>query len=240
MHRTTTPLLGVLAAASLVLAPTAAQAQGQTLWYNGNLFGQGGLRNQIGGGSTARIFDDFAVTDPGGWTVTGLWTNTYFLSGFFGGPPNVTQADWSIRTGVSAGSGGTVLYSGVSPVSRTATGRAPNFLYSEYTLRVSGLSLDLAPGTYWLNVTPLFGGDAFASPTRGSGAVGLPAGNNGSAFFDRPNAPFVAQTSDFSLGVAGTVRATSEAIPEPGSLALALPGLLALAGAASRSRRRTF
>jgi len=140
----------------------------------------------------------------------------------------VTQADWSIRTGrLSEGNAGTLIAGGVGAATRTLTGRAPNFLYQEYTLEVAGLSVFLVPGTYWLNVTPLFGGDAFVSATRGGNAIGVPLGNNGNAFLDWPSGGynFAGQgQQNFSLGVRGV------AVPEPGTSALVLGVLLPLAG----------
>lgn len=210
-------LLGLLLAGN---RPASAQAATQTLWYNGDLFGQNTLINHIGGSVNARVFDNFIVTAPGGWQLTSVFSNNAFIASFFGGPPNVTQADWSIRTGLSEGNAGTIVASGVGAATRTLTGRAPNFLYQEYTIEVSGLlSVFLAPGTYWLNVTPLFGGDAFVTSTRGDNAIGLPKGNDGNAFLDWPGGGFnVAGQGqrDYSMGVRGV------AIPEPGTGALLL------------------
>jgi hypothetical protein len=210
-----------------------ASAQSQTLWYNGNLFGQDSLRNHIGGGTEARVFDDFVVTNPGGWQITSAWSNQWFFSSFFGAPPTVRQAEWSIRTGMSEGNGGTILASGISSASVTSTGRIPNFLYQEYTIRVSDLNVFLAPGAYWLNVTPLFAGDTYLSVTRGGNAVGVPAGNNGNSFFDWPSngSRFAARQQDFSMGVAGQV------VPEPATGVLAVSALVPLLGAALRRRR---
>jgi len=52
--------------------PASAQAP-QTLWYNGDLFGQNLLINHIGGSVNARVFDDFIVTAPGGWQLTSVF-----------------------------------------------------------------------------------------------------------------------------------------------------------------------
>jgi hypothetical protein len=184
LSRVAVALASVLALGLLVGSSPASAQETKTLWYNGDLFGQIGRRNQIGGGTEARVFDNFLVTDPLGWRVEEVFSNNYFLSLF---PPSGTlEADWSFRTGVSEGNGGTIVAGGVASATAASTGRIPNFLYREYQITVSGLDVLLAPGMYWLNVTPVYAGDAFVSGTRGGNAVGLPAGSDGNAFLDVP------------------------------------------------------
>jgi hypothetical protein len=113
-----------------------------------------------------------------------------------------------------------------------ATGRS-GFGLDEYTITVSGLNILLAPGTYWLQVTPIDSGSgrSFLSTTSGLNAVGTPPGNNGNSFFDSsvfgaafsPASDFVGSDNDnFSLGVVGVVSA----VPEPSSLAMVGVGAL--------------
>jgi hypothetical protein len=71
-------------------------------------------------------------------------------------PPATLPAVWSIRTGAGPGDPGQVLAGGVADALETPTGRA-----NEYQIAVSGLSLDLKPGVYFLQVSPI-------SPTAGS------------------------------------------------------------------------
>jgi GDP-mannose 4,6 dehydratase len=67
-------------------------------------------------------------------------------------PPAV--AFWSINEDVFAGNARTVVDSGTSPATSTPTGRAA-FELTEYTVQVTGLSVTLTPGTYWLSVVPI-------------------------------------------------------------------------------------
>ena len=64
------------------------------------------------------------------------------------------MAYWSINEGMFAGNAGTVVDSGTSPATSTPTGRAA-FELSEYTVQVTGLSITLTAGTYWMTVVPI-------------------------------------------------------------------------------------
>jgi len=226
------------AVAALALASGAAQAS-TVLWYNGDFDDANALANELNTiVSDARIYDDFVVTDAAGWTVDSIWSNN--LMSFTG----VTQADWTIRSGVSVGNGGTVVASGTSAATQVATGRS-GFGLTEYMIEIVGLNINLTAGTYWLQVTPIGLGSArsFNSTTSGANGVGTPLGNDGNSFFNSTffgsnfdsAATFLgsARPWDFSMGVAGAVNGT---IPEPGSAALL--GLSLIAFVAARRRRK--
>jgi hypothetical protein len=170
-------------------------------------------------------YTDFLVTDPGGWLVTGLFSDNFT---FIDASTVVSlEATYQIRTGVSATSLGTVIYSGSGPVTTVPTGRSVLdglVLYTEYRFIVTGLNLPLSPDRYWVNVAPIVPPSVLAtystdfvmfnSTTQGVNAVGLPAGNNANDFFavGNPNVTiFIPSTSfgpqyhDFSNGVIGIV-----------------------------------
>ena len=207
------------------------------LWYNGDYAGGSGTVNENSSNvGVANIYEDFNVTAPGGWTVQRLWSNDCMsYSG-------VTSAAWSIRSGLSAGNGGTIIASGTSSATQTLTGRTAWWGYPEYTVQVTGLNVYLAPGTYWLSVSPLVGSDplsngqyrSYVSQTSGANAVGAPAGNNGNSFiYDLPAGyNFAPDTfnEDYSMGVAGTV------VPEPSTLALSATGAMLLLAGRKKSR----
>jgi hypothetical protein len=96
----------------------------------------------------------------------------------------------------------------------TPTGRS-GFGFTEYMIEVTGLNVNLSPGTYWLNVTPIGDGTgrSFDSTTSGANCVGMPCGNDQNAFFNC--GPVFA--ADFSMGVIGTVSGGGTPTPTPTS-----------------------
>ena len=111
------------------------------LWYNGDFDGVNGLANEqdtsLGAGQFASVYDNFNVTGTG-WTITEVFSDNLSST-------NVTGANWEIRTGMSAGNGGTLVASGttVTPVV-TPTGRS-GFNFTEFQVKVTGLNVVLPP-----------------------------------------------------------------------------------------------
>ena len=133
----------------------------------------------------------------------------------------VTGAIWEIRTGCSVGNEGTLVAAGATTTPTvTPTGRS-GFGLTEFMVEVSGINVTLAPGTYWLSVTPLGDGTghSFNTTTSGANCVGTPCGNDGMSWFDSVG-PF--DPRDFSMGVIGNV------VPEPATVGLLICGLGAL------------
>jgi hypothetical protein len=203
-----------------------------TLWYNGDFDGTNGLANEQNTiVSQAGVYEDFNVTG-GGWNITSLFSDNLLNT-------TVTGANWEIRSGVSEGSGGTLIASGTTNAPLvTLTGRS-GFGFLEYMVQVTGINVTLAPGHYWMNVTPVGngGGRSFNSTTSGANCVGTPCGNNQMAFFNSTffGATFTStanegQPTDFSDGVIGTV------VPEPATVALLTCGLGAVVIAIRRRR----
>jgi hypothetical protein len=176
------------------------------LWYNGDFNGVNALANEentsIGSGEYASVYDDFIVPSGPVWSVTSVFSDNLENT-------NVTGASWEIRTGVSEGNGGILVASGVTvtPVV-TPTGRS-GFGFTEYMIEVTGLSVSLPPGIYWLNVTPIgdLTGRSFEGTTSGANCVGMPCGNDGNSFFntnENGGIFFGSTPYDFSMGVNGT------------------------------------
>jgi hypothetical protein len=236
---------GLLAAA--LLSGPAARAD-VTLWFNGNYDGRDAVVNESGTGPgnlgyDGRIYDDFIVPVGQTWTIRGVFSNDAL-----GATP--ATAAWEIRTGVSAGNSGTLVASGDGTDSLTDTGQKVSdglITLHVYQNLVSGLSVTLGPGTYWLSVAPDLQGDAsgaqsFITSTSGSGAIGQPPGNDGNSFFTSnftgdnftPANVFEGDPDhkwDYSLGVVGIV------VPEPATWRWAVAGLVTAAGAVYRRRR---
>jgi hypothetical protein len=219
----------------------SAQALPGSLWYNGDLNHVNGLANEqddlLGFGEYAHVFDDFNVTDSPGWHLTSLYSNNYMTYIETGGL--TTAVEWSIHQGITEGNPGTTVASGTS-TDFAITVHSQDEL-TEYTVRVLGLNINLAPGTYFLNVTPVGNGHgrSFDSDTSGVGCVGTPCGNNGNAFFDSnffganyQSTAEQGQPGDFSMGVIGTV------VPEPPAWAMMAMGAVVLLGVQQLRRRK--
>ena len=215
----------------------SAQALPGSIWYNGDRNHTNGLANErddtLGFGQYAHVFDDFNVTDSPGWHLTSLYSNNY-MTMFY----QTTAVEWSIHQGITEGNPGTTVASGTS-TDFAITVHDTGDEITEYTVRVLGLNINLAPGTYFLNVTPVGsgGGRSFDSDTSGVGCIGTPCGNNGNAFFDSnffganyQSTAEQGQPGDFSMGVIGTV------VPEPATVALLTCGMGALLIALRRRR----
>jgi hypothetical protein len=212
-----------------------------SLWYNGDLNHINGLANErddsLGSGQYAHVFDDFIVPTGQTWLVTGLYSNNYMSYAEQGGP--TTAVEWSIRQGITAGNGGTLIASGTAgPGNFQVLFHNPgDFGYTEYSVNAMNLNISLTQGTYFLNVTPIGAGAgrSFTSDTSGAGCIGNPCGNNGNAFFDSnffganyQSTGDQGQPGDFSMGVQGI-------IPEPATWALLGLGTLLVAVRRRRS-----
>ncbi len=224
----------------LVMQGQTARAD-VTLWYNGDLDGRDALVNQTGA-ADGLIYDNFIVPTGQTYTITGVFSNDIMND-----PGAASTAYYEIRSGVSAGNGGTLLASGDGADTVTATGRG--FIYGglfspEFTNLVSIPTITLSAGTYWLAVAPdVSNQNSFITTTSGANAVGSPPGNDGSSFFSStffgdsflPTSDPSLEgpgTWDYSMGVIG-----SATVPEPSSLILGLVGLV-MSGGVFRVRRR--
>ena len=215
----------LLAGLLLTLSPHAlshAQATNPTGvvgWYNGDRqIGIPGWSNwYVSDQECARVYDDFVVP-AGGWTIVGAFSSNTFYNA-----PAISQAAWEIRSGMSPGSAGTLVAWGVSAATQTADAATSDPMTVGYRIRVDGLQVQLAPGRYWLSVSPVGPrqGQSYVAATLGAHAVGDPPGNNGGALsFSAPSDPnFTAVSStgsqktsaDFSQGV--LISATSAPPP---------------------------
>jgi hypothetical protein len=185
---------------------------GGVLWYNGDFDGVDALGNEqdtsLGAGQFSHIYDDFNVTDSGGWDLTSVFSDNL-------ADTNITGATFEIRSGVSSGVPGTIVASGttLTPVV-TATDRS-GFGFTEFMVEVTGLDIHLDAGTYFLNVTPIgdLTGRSFDSTTSGANCIGTPCGDNANSFWDSnffgvffvPSSDAGVEFHDFSMGVNGTI-----------------------------------
>jgi hypothetical protein len=244
---------GLLAA--LICAVPALAAN--LYWYNGDSDGFGASINNAGGTNPGVTYDNFEA-GPGGIVVTGVFSSNAF--DFFDNPvdPNITQAKWEIRSGMSNGNGGTLVGSGTGSVTETSLGTLVfnGLHYQAESIEVDGLNVFLTPGAYWLAVVPILDTttnafNAFILNTGGTGGFGSPQALDGNSFVDSADfgsafGPAIdlyggvgfgdpldgagSGNVDFSMGIVTT--------PEPGTLGLGAAVSVALAGLALARRRR--
>jgi hypothetical protein len=163
----------------------------------------------------AAVWVPFTVPEGQTWNVTGLFTNNFSSYGVLDqGTEPIAVAAWSINEEVIPGSSGIVVDSGTSPATSTQTGRAA-FGLTEYTVQVTGLSITLTAGTYWLSVVPICSNSAdpycdgvfFLSDveylnTTPANAYG-PAEPIDSSFFDSPAFGLSFDPTSGSVGACG-------------------------------------
>jgi hypothetical protein len=213
-------VLTLALSAAVALNTTAiAQAPPGSLWYNGDFNGVGFHANGVNTSDPpSQVIGEFNVTAGPFWHVTTLFSDNLLST-------VVTGAEFEIRTG---GPFGTLFASGSTetPVI-TPTGRS-GFGLNEFTVEVTGLSINLPSGTYWLNVEPIGNGTgrSLNTTTTGTNCVGTPCGNGMSYLL--PEGIFT--TTNFSMGVIG------QSVPEPATWALLGGDLGALLIAALRRR----
>jgi|HubBroStandDraft_6_1064221.scaffolds.fasta_scaffold499226_1 hypothetical protein len=126
----------------------------------GSPFLPNGLANEstllaLGTPYGAATWIPFTVPAGQTWNVTGLFTNNLSTYGVLdqGAEPTAVAA-WSINQEVFPGNAGIVIDSGTSPATSTPTGRAA-FSLTEFTVQVTGLSIVLTSGSYWMSVVPI-------------------------------------------------------------------------------------
>jgi len=104
----------------------------------------------------AAVWVPFTVPSGQTWQVTGLFTNNFMSYGVLDQAPNqpTAAAYWAIMEGVLPGNAGTTVASGSNAATATLTGRS-SFDLNEFTVEVTGLSVTLTGGTYWMAVVPL-------------------------------------------------------------------------------------
>jgi hypothetical protein len=182
------------------------------VWYSGDYENGPLATNQINGytgvpngAPDSTAYQPFTVKSR--TRVTSVFSNN-FSSGF-----QATGALWEIRSGVSAGNGGTIVAAGVTSTgfSWTPTGMMSVFDEIEYSLVVGGLNTTLEKGTYWLAVVPIGNGTGKSTIGGTRGAYSIGAKSYDSLYIARPgyyfqsvgslNACTPNQLCAFSMGI---------------------------------------
>ena len=232
-------ILFVTAGIAATIAPAAVACADIVEFYGGDFDGRDAVGNYTVTNASnvlvtdQRVYDDFAHSST--LSIAALFGN--FLTNDAARTATAGYA-FEIRSGVSSGNGGTLVASGSSSsgFSWTATGRT-GFWLQEYRFDANIPDLNLAAGTYHLNIRPLItapaGVNMFLSTTSGANGVGSPL-NNSNAFLTYAGGSFALMADvfgayDFSQGVT--------LVPLPAALAAGLPALLGIGVLAVRRRR---
>ncbi len=162
--------IGLLLAAAISLLSEAAISQAgdestppsycqPCLFYGGDFDASNPLANALQNGfvyngTPAATYVPFYVPPGQTWTVTAVFSNDMSTSAFLD-PPDIK---WSISSGISAGSPGTVIAQGRTHATWTPTGRSWNGM-TEYTA-MGHLTPETAvtlsqPGVYWITAIPI-------------------------------------------------------------------------------------
>jgi hypothetical protein len=237
--------LPVLTIAWAGLSATTTRAT--TLWYNGDFDLNDAATNennvpiQVGTSyelNLSLVFNNFVVPAGKTWSLSSIFANEQVA--YYQAPTNAT---WQIRTGMSAGNGGTLVASGDTAVTVAQTNAADgnNYIDPELKLTAAVSGVTLTAGTYWVAIAPdsqgYYGDQSYIETTSGANAVGTPGGNDGTSFlFNNLAGPgnlnYVPSSLDYSEGVVGFA-------PEPTGL-MPIVGLsIAALGLSRRSRVRT-
>jgi len=201
--------------------------------------------NEINPTFNRQFFEDFSVTNPGGITITGLWSENLIPRGSAG---SILSLEWSIRTLMTESDDGVPVIVGSSVATLTPNGafvrRSNNAVtdpqtqdFDGFQFLAAGLNIHLDPGVYSFAVTPVLAQDipcfnnrATCAPeillADGINAVGSPTGNfNGIQrslqFVQGPPEVHRLNTQhEFAMGILADVADVSTATPtpEPGSL----------------------
>ena len=153
----TTPAFSQSAERSGAGAGTPPPYCNPCLFYGGDFDSNGPYPNALANQDTAQegstMYFPFAVPPNQTWTVTGLFSNNMVTNPDLSPP----QIAWSISTGVSQGSPGTLIASGLTKASLTPTGRSWEGM-NEYTalgLLNADELVTLTSGHYWMTAVPV-------------------------------------------------------------------------------------
>lgn len=166
-------------------------------------------------GDYFRWYKDFEVPVGATWDVSKLGNISVFEGGLGAG----RTARYEIRSGITAGNGGTLIATGDSAIhSSVFISSNPNGDAYDYQISLPQ-PVTLGPGIYWVTVQPYFDGThgSFQGLTTGANAIGGPAFDG--FLFESESVNGVVQSFQ-ALQFGFEAATTIYTVPEPSSFAL--------------------
>jgi|GEM_PF-3425113 len=206
----------LIVAVSMMLIAGSALAS-TVLWYGGDDAYSAAVQSFVnptyGNNSNypaIGTYDDFNLTSKS--TITDIFSTSFWFT-----RNNVvsTQAEWVVRSGMSANSAGSVVATGTSTEQLTDVGAYNGYNLKSISLDVPDFTLDA--GTYWLTIMPIVSsgsGSASVAVTHGTNGIGSPL-KNGNSFQLSGNSLNRSFSVDFTYGVKGNPVSS---VPEPATL----------------------
>lgn len=207
----------------MMVAAAGSVASADVLWDQSALnWAADGFYNSISGappfGSTAYAMNDITVP-AGGWTVDSV--SVYFSRILSSWDTEITEGRLYVQSKTS--SIPTVLPGG-GLIPMSAVGLFDDSVQqSYYEVTASGLNLNLAPGDYWIGITPVAPGGPFG-PELGLSAASS-VGDVTTVWYAGFGGGFIQHSADAAMKVQG--------VPAPAGVAVA-----GLAGLFAARRRR--
>lgn len=207
----------------LMVAAAGSVASADVLWDQSQLnWAADGFFNSISGappfGTTAYAMNDITVP-AGGWTVDSV--TVYFSRILSNWDSEITEGRLYVQP--KTGGAPTVLPGGgLIPMSAVSLFDAA-VQQSYYEVTASGLNLNLAPGDYWIGITPVAPGGPFGPETGITSASSI--GDVTTVYYAGFGGGFIAHSGDAAMKITG--------VPAPAGVAVA-----GLAGLFAARRRR--
>lgn len=227
-----------LVTAGLLLLVVPGTGAASVVWNNGAITGAGGQCDFTGGacrggGDGFTIVDDFNLSDE--IVVSGFTYDSFFFDGI---PVDYSSTNWAIYDGdpITFGSAALVA-SGSAVAALSADSCSSPYTCTTTTFTVSGMSLDLAAGEYWLGYENVLTGGAETVDvyTLGSGVNPIPGfeqiddqSRSGDSTYDTGD-------TAFTIEGAPPIPPPPSSAPEPSSLWL---GAVAASACFVKSRSR--
>ena len=191
------------------------------------------LPNQVSGDnmSFAQVADNFSLGSTVNFTGIRFWSVQSAAADYSG------NVYWAIHSN-TAGAPGAVLFTGTPAVTAIATGGSTGFGYAEYQFDFA-VAFQLLAGDYWLALHN--GSLASTTPTEmfwETSSAGIASTGQYNDLTDAPDFGWIDTGNEHAFALFGErVIQPPPDVPEPGTVALLLGGLLAAASVRRATRR---